>query len=67
MLSPFDKAHIGEIIGERSKLEGMGDWFSAELLRLIAIADSANKEKLRKVYPEHVKAYEHWYYGVEVK
>jgi hypothetical protein len=55
MLSDFDRAHVGEI------LAGSGDWFSAELLRLIAKADPDNRAKLRLGFPEHVQAYLVWY------
>lgn len=56
-LSDFDKAKMGDI------LAGMGDWFSAELLRLIAKADSENRELLRLGFPDHVLAYELWSRG----
>ena len=61
MLSDFDRAHVGDI------LAGNGDWFSAELLRLIAKADTANRAKLRLGFPEHVQAYLDWYFWAEVK
>ena len=54
MLSEFDKTHVGEI------LAGMGDWFSAQLLRLCAKADGQNLEKLRLGFPEHVEAFVRW-------
>jgi hypothetical protein len=44
-------------------MAGYGDWFSAELLRLIAKADLTNRDKLRQVFPEHVEAYEKWFNG----
>ena len=50
--SDFDRAHISNI------LNGMGDWFGADLIRLIAHADAENRERLRQVFPEHVEAYE---------
>lgn len=53
--SDFDVANMTEII-----TNDFGDWFSADLLRLIRHADSENREKLRLVYPEHVAAYEKW-------
>jgi hypothetical protein len=53
-LSEHDKEHIGEIVA------GYGDWFSAELIRLIRKADVQNRARLRTVYPEHVKAVEDW-------
>lgn len=54
MLSDYDKNHIQGI------LYGEGDWFNAHLLRLIAKADTANKERLRLAFPEEVKAFEDW-------
>lgn len=57
-LSKFDIDHIDEIIAGK-----LGDWFSADLLRLIRKADLENRELLRQVYPEHVAAYEEWYRG----
>lgn len=56
-ISKFDREMIHEII------RGNGDWFSAHLVRLINKADTNNKEILRSVYPEHVEAYEDWYFG----
>jgi hypothetical protein len=38
----------------------LGDWFSANLIRLIAQADANNREALREAYPDHVAAYERW-------
>jgi len=58
-ISDHDKAHMQEI------LAGYGDWFSAELLRLIAKADYENTERLRKAFPDHVEAYQLWFYGAE--
>lgn len=52
MISPYDRANISSI------LAGEGDWFTAKLLRLIAKADSSNKERLRLGFPEEVEAYE---------
>jgi len=52
--SPHTIAHMDEI------MDGWGDWFSADLLRLIAKADLVNREKLRQVFPEHVRVYERW-------
>lgn len=54
MISAFDKAHMADIIA------GHGDWFSAELLRLIAKADFENKAKLRLGFPDVVPAYDAW-------
>ena len=58
-VSDHDKAKMQEILG------GYGDWFSADLLRLIAKADHTNRELIRKAFPDHVEAYELWYYGAE--
>ncbi len=54
MLTEFDKRHIEDIIG------GYGDWFSAELLRLIAKADMQNRLRLAQAYPDHVQAFLEW-------
>jgi len=56
-LSPFDLANFSDIVA------GKGDWFSAKLVRLIASADSENKERLRLAFPDHVGAYDDWYDG----
>ena len=53
-ISKFDRERVGSI------LRGDGDWFSAQLLRLIAHCDRDNLETLRSVYPDHVEAYEAW-------
>lgn len=39
-------------------LGGDGDWFTAKLVRLIAKADSENRERLRQGFPDEVAAYE---------
>lgn len=57
MISEHDKVNIDRILG------GYGDWFTADLLRLIMKADSRNKEKLRQVFPDEVTAYEEYYHG----
>ena len=54
-LSQFDKENVGAI------LQGHGDWFSAQLLRLIARADWDNRAKIALVYPDHFKAWETWF------
>jgi len=46
----YDNDNIGPII------RGRGDWFTAHLLRLIARADTPNKEKLSQVFPKEVVA-----------
>lgn len=56
-MNEHDKAHIDDIMA------GYGDWFTAELLRLIAKADAENRNKLRLGFPEEVAAYEWWYKG----
>jgi hypothetical protein len=54
MISDYDRANIGNIIA------GGGDWFTAQLLRLIAKADKQNREKLRLSFPDEVAAFEAW-------
>jgi len=51
-MSAYDKVNVGQI------LQGEGDWFGAQLLRLIAKADVDNRLKLSLVYPDYVRAYE---------
>jgi len=55
-ISEHDKNHVYEI------LKGHGDWFSADLLRLIAKADEENLAAIRRAFPFHVAVYEDWYY-----
>lgn len=57
MISDYDKAHVQEI------LNGLGDWYIADLLRLVARADGHNRELLRQVYPEVLEAFDDWYEG----
>src|SRR5262245_8617450 len=52
-LSEHDKERLGAII-----LKDYGDWFSAQLMRLIAKSDPDNKALIRSVFPDHVEAYE---------
>lgn len=59
MISDYDRAHIADIIA------GDGDWFTAKLLRLIAKADLANRERIRRGFPEEVRAFEEWQLGGE--
>jgi len=47
-ISNYDKCNVGNI------LAGEGHWFTANLLRVIATADSNNRAKLYKVFPEEV-------------
>lgn len=53
-MSEYDKENIGNI------LAGEGSWFTAQLLRLAAKADSNNLEKLRTGFPEEVEALEEY-------
>ena len=39
-------------------LSKKGDWFTSDLLRLIAKSDMYNREALRVAYPDHVAAFE---------
>ncbi len=54
-ISDYDATHVGEI------LSGHGDWFGAQLLRLIAKADQRNRESIRVAFPDYVAAYEAWF------
>lgn len=56
MLSPYDVANIESI------LMGEGDWFTAQILRLISKADEYNRERLRLAYPAEVALWEKWYF-----
>lgn len=56
MVSEFDKAHIDEIMSGQ-----VGDWFTAQLLRLCAKADSDNLERIRIGFPDVVALYEEWF------
>jgi hypothetical protein len=56
-LSEHDKQNVDRIIG------GYGDWFSADLIRLISRSDFSNRERFRVMFPEHVAAWEKWYRG----
>tara|TARA_A100001037_G_scaffold244817_1_gene226004 strand:+ start:126482 stop:126688 length:207 start_codon:yes stop_codon:yes gene_type:complete len=49
-MTEYDKENITEI------LHGKGTWFTADLFRLIAKADSENRVKLAKSFPEEVNA-----------
>jgi len=56
--SDYDVANLSDILTGR-----VGDWFDAELFRLIRHADGENRELLRMVYPLHVQAYERYMRG----
>lgn len=51
-MSPYDKENIVKIV------DGHGDWFTAQLLRLIAKADRVNRERIRAGFPEEVCEFE---------
>lgn len=51
-ISDYDREHINEI------MEGHGDWFSAQLLRLLQKADHETHEQVRAGFPDHVQLYE---------
>ncbi len=56
--SPYDVANLRAILTGQ-----LGDWFDADLFRLIRHADRSNVERLRMVYPLHVRAYEAYMRG----
>lgn len=56
-ISDYDRVHIEDI------LYGDGDWFTAQLLRLCAKADSENLTKLSCGFPDVVQAYLDWREG----
>lgn len=56
-LSDFDIKNMDRI------MVGHGDWFTAQLLRLIAKADEDNIERLRKGFPEEVEIVGRWCRG----
>lgn len=49
-MNEYDTENLGKI------LRGHGDWFNAQLLRLICKADDYNFEKLQKEFPAQCKA-----------
>jgi hypothetical protein len=49
MLSEYDRQNVGRILG------GEGDWFTAQLLRLIAKADGGNRALLTLGFPAEVQ------------
>lgn len=55
MISDYDREHLGDIIA------GHGDWFTAQLLRLMHKADSENFMKLAVSFPKEALAYTKWY------
>lgn len=59
MLSEYDIANLPNI------LRGDGDWFTANLLRLISMADESNLKKLFQSFPEEVDLVNHHTMGRE--
>jgi hypothetical protein len=57
VISEFDKKNVQRI------MDGMGNWFTAKLLRLLAESDYSNREKFRLGFPEHVELFEKWERG----
>ena len=53
-ISEFDRKNIGALVN------GYGDWFTAQLVRLINKADMYNRERIRAGFPETLAAYEAW-------
>ena len=53
-----DKARVHKI------LDGDGDGFEDNLLRLFVKADSENQRKLRVSFPEVAKRFDNWFNGV---
>lgn len=47
-LSQFDRENVGPI------LQGHGDWFTAQLMRLVLKADICNRKLLARGFPEEV-------------
>ena len=46
-------------------MNNKGDWFTSQLLRLIAKSDMPNRESIRLGFPDHVAAYERFMAGVD--
>jgi hypothetical protein len=60
-VTDYDRAHMADI------LQGKGDWFSAQLIRLIAKSDFENKARIRLAFPDHVLAFEQWERDIAVR
>lgn len=56
-LSDYDRENIDKI------MEGHGNWFSAQLLRLCHKADPWTLDQIRRGFPDHVELYETWKRG----
>lgn len=61
MISDYDREHV------RDLLMGHGDWFTAQLLRLIAKADPENRVRLRHAFPEEVQLYEDYMGSIDAR
>jgi hypothetical protein len=53
-ISNWDRDNIFKI------MEGHGDWFGAQLLRLCQKADLGTLEQIRLGFPDHVALFEAW-------
>lgn len=58
--SDYDREHIGDI------LAGAGDWFHADLIRLVGHADIFNRQRLAKAFPEVVDAVCQYQWGFDL-
>lgn len=56
-VSEFDRQEVARI------MNGHGTWFTAQLLRLCAKADSSNLERIRQGFPDVVALFEEWRRG----
>ena len=56
MAHDFDLEHVGEIIADPERFTN----FTAQLYRLIAKADPFNRERIRRGFPDEVRAFEKW-------
>jgi len=53
-ISEWDRTHVESALHS-------GDWWGADLLRLIAKSDPMHREALRQAFPSYVEAYETWF------
>jgi len=53
-ISEHDRLNVEEVMAN-------GDWWSADMLRLIAKSDIMHRMLLSVVFPSHVLAYEDWH------
>lgn len=58
MSNSYDFEHIPQILNDPARY----DWFSAQLLRLMAKADEGNFRRLAEAFPEHAAAFQDWYH-----